>query len=621
MDYLAHLMPALAPSLAWALIDFAWQGVLVGCAAALLLALMRSARPQARYLVGCLALLACLVLPVAGVMQRLADAAAARPVTTTTLASFAIPAAAPLTEASIAQPRQAGPGWHAALQAHLPLVTTAWACGVAVLALRMLLGLAWVRSRSMEAAMRSEPALAAAARRLAAAFGIRREVRIGLAGGIDGPVTAGWWRPIVLVPAALAARMPPELLEALLAHELAHIRRHDYLVNLVQGAIEIVLFYHPAVWWLSARVRHEREQVADDLAASVLGEPRRLALALSELDLVRLDQPQLAPAAHGGHLMSRIKRLVRPTREPLNWKIAVPILGLAAACAGLYANAAQPPAPAPAAAAAPAPAKAVQPAPAAPAAKRHREERHPAFSGEGYAIVREADKGKHITVHGGGRADIEAARSAIKGDFIWFRHDGEPYVIEDPALVARAVQAWAPMDALGKEMEAHGAQMEKHGKVMEALGTKMAAAASKRAKPAREQELAFRQRIDALAARRAELAAQAAAAQRDIDAQEGRDRSEQRAKLEAMRAQEDAVEAQIAAASAGFEAEHLIDEEAMESVGREMEKAGEPMEALGAKMEALGERMKEQGKVSDKAMRALIGDALASGKARPAPRG
>jgi beta-lactamase regulating signal transducer with metallopeptidase domain len=78
--------------------------------------------------------------------------------------------------------------------------------------------------------------------------------------------------------------MPVDLLEALLAHELAHIKRHDYFVNLIQSAIEIVLFYHPSVWAISRRIRIEREQIADDLAVDMLGQPHKLAQALSQLD-------------------------------------------------------------------------------------------------------------------------------------------------------------------------------------------------------------------------------------------------------------------------------------------------------------------------------------------------
>ena len=96
-------------------------------------------------------------------------------------------------------------------------------------------------------------------------------------------MTAGWFKPVLLVPANLVTGMPPDLLEALLAHELAHVRRHDYLVNLLQFAAEILLFFHPTVWWLSRRIRIERERIADDMAAALIGQPRRLALALNAL--------------------------------------------------------------------------------------------------------------------------------------------------------------------------------------------------------------------------------------------------------------------------------------------------------------------------------------------------
>jgi D-alanyl-D-alanine endopeptidase (penicillin-binding protein 7) len=115
------------------------------------------------------------------------------------------------------------------------------------------------------------------------------------------------------------------------------VKRHDYLVNLVQNVVESLLFYHPAVWWISRRVRFEREQVADDFAARTLGEPRRLALALSELERMQFADARsgqrLAQAANGGDLVARIRRLLKPGTQALNWQAAIPVLGLALACA------------------------------------------------------------------------------------------------------------------------------------------------------------------------------------------------------------------------------------------------------------------------------------------------
>jgi D-alanyl-D-alanine endopeptidase (penicillin-binding protein 7) len=111
------------------------------------------------------------------------------------------------------------------------------------------------------------------------------------------------------------------------------VRRHDYLVNLVQNVIEALLFYHPAVWWIARRIRQERELIADDFAADRLGEPRRLARALSELERLQFSHHHLAQAATGGDLMARIRRLVRPDPQALDWRAAIPVLGLVLACA------------------------------------------------------------------------------------------------------------------------------------------------------------------------------------------------------------------------------------------------------------------------------------------------
>ncbi|HXA48397.1 MAG TPA: M56 family metallopeptidase [Burkholderiaceae bacterium] len=134
--------------------------------------------------------------------------------------------------------------------------------------------------------------------------------------------------------------MPPDLLEALLAHEVAHIKRFDYLINFIQSTVEILLFYHPVVWWISGRIRREREQIADDLAAGILGEPRRLALALRELEQFQFSTTHLAQAASGGNLMFRIQRLLRPNVQPISWKTGISAASVLLASAAFCANAA-----------------------------------------------------------------------------------------------------------------------------------------------------------------------------------------------------------------------------------------------------------------------------------------
>ncbi|MDB5755627.1 MAG: peptidase, partial [Massilia sp.] len=410
-------------------------------------------------------------------------------------------------------------------------------------------------------------------------------------------------------------------LEALLAHELAHIKRHDYLVNLVQSAIEIVLFYHPAVWWLSNRIRLEREQIADDLAASMLGEPRRLALALSELDRFQLAATHhLAHAAHGGNLMIRIKRLVRPESEPLNWKMALPILGLSAACAAFYAHAQTAPA------ALAAPAAAVPAMPATPAAHlQHpgdpRSGQHPHRSKDGYALVRPNGLGTAMNSNGADWDDIEAAKRKIPGDFLWFRQGGKAYVVRDPGVLAKAIEAFAPVDRLGGDMDVYGSEMDQHGKVMEALGRDMENAAGK---IDHTKERAFDRKMAALSRQQEQLGRQMEKLGRQMDGADGARRESLHREMDQLGAKMAELGLQMEQQSEGFQARYERMQQAqapMEAIGRKMEEAGKPMDALGKKMDVLGKQIEQESHAADKVVRGLIQDAMAKGLAQPAPAG
>lgn len=315
-------MSGFVQALGWTLLHFLWQGLLIGCATALARAALRNARPEARYAVGCGALLACLAWPTTGLYLRLAGGDA----TGALFANSLLPAAL-LAPDSLPD-----------LDLLLRAIVGVWALCAAVLALRMALGMLWIERSASQPAGRNVQWQARLSG-MALEAGITRAIRLRVVDGIASPLAAGIWRPVVLVPASLVTGMPPDLLAALLAHELAHIRRHDYLFNLLQNVIESLLFFHPAVWWISRGVRLEREHIADDFAARQLGEPRRLALALSELERLQFSTHHLAIAANGGDLMSRIKRLLRPAPQALNWKAAVPLLALAGACLGIYGQA------------------------------------------------------------------------------------------------------------------------------------------------------------------------------------------------------------------------------------------------------------------------------------------
>ncbi|MRW87252.1 TonB family protein [Pseudoduganella sp. FT26W] len=318
-------MSAFIFALGLTLMHFLWQGLLLGCATAVALTLLRNSRAEYRYLVACCALLACLGWPALELWQRLSGDAA--------------PASASFHGLQWAAAIASEESWFD-LHTSVRGIVSLWALCATVLALRMLAGMLWIdRVSRRQAKHPQQQRWEAELARLAQRFGIRREIGLRVVDTLASPVTAGWWRPVVLVPAALISGMPPDLLQALLAHEMAHIQRHDYLINLLQNVIETLLFYHPAVWWMSNRIRVERELIADDVAARQLGEPRRLALALSELERLRFSNHQLAQAANGGDLVMRIQHLLRPAPQSLNWKTAIAMLGVAAACVSVYAEA------------------------------------------------------------------------------------------------------------------------------------------------------------------------------------------------------------------------------------------------------------------------------------------
>jgi bla regulator protein blaR1 len=196
------------------------------------------------------------------------------------------------------------------LAAMLPTLVAAWGLGVALLSARVVGG--WTVAQRLARSGRPTAAtgLEEALGRLRAAMRISRPVRLLESARVEIPTVIGWLRPVILFPAATLAGLTPAQLEVVLAHELAHVRRLDYLVNLLQTAVETLLFYHPAVWWVSHRVRVEREHCCDDAAVAACGDALAYARALTDLEGLRVSGAGLAMAADGGSLLQRVGRLV-----------------------------------------------------------------------------------------------------------------------------------------------------------------------------------------------------------------------------------------------------------------------------------------------------------------------
>ena len=197
--------------------------------------------------------------------------------------------------------------WHGDLTTWIVLV---WFAGLVVLSMRLFAG--WlVASRMRLMLVRPVPAMwQRHLDGLSSRLRLSKSVRLLVSAMVRVPTVSGWLRPVVLIPVGMLTGFRPELVEALLAHELAHIRRHDYLINLLQGVAEAALFYHPAVWWISHHVREERERCCDDIAVGVCGDPLTYVRALTELESCRAEHLTPALAANGGSLSGRIARLL-----------------------------------------------------------------------------------------------------------------------------------------------------------------------------------------------------------------------------------------------------------------------------------------------------------------------
>jgi|CXWK01.1.fsa_nt_gi beta-lactamase regulating signal transducer with metallopeptidase domain/protein involved in polysaccharide export with SLBB domain len=309
-------------ALALALVHFIWQGALLGITGGLLIRLAKT--PSIRYAIGITTMVAMLAAPA--------------------LTFVAVTAGEPVmadtgTRSSVA-PAQGGigvadPGVTITNASEVPartfrLPTTwilgFWGLGVAVLSLRLIGGWAVARRMATQTLTPVGAELQHLAAQVASRLNVRRAVSVCVSASVAVPIMIGWLRPVIVLPAAVLAALPLAQLEALLAHEFAHIRRHDYLVNLLQSAVETICFYHPAVWWMSREVRRQREQCCDDIAVGVCD---RLTYVSALSALASMAPPRLALAATGGSLRDRVRRLVEPTSHSSakgGWMAMFPIL-------------------------------------------------------------------------------------------------------------------------------------------------------------------------------------------------------------------------------------------------------------------------------------------------------
>ena len=195
------------------------------------------------------------------------------------------------------------------VQPWLPEIVLFWFAGVLMAAFRPLLSWYTVHRLRTVGVSPVAGALHSVLERTAKRLGLNRAVEILQSTLVKTPVVVGYFRPAVLLPLCVVTGLPEAQLESILAHELAHIRRHDYLINSLQTLIETLFFYHPAVWWLSCQIRNERENCCDDVAMATVANRAEYGRALLAIEELRATSTGFSLAACGGSLLARIRRI------------------------------------------------------------------------------------------------------------------------------------------------------------------------------------------------------------------------------------------------------------------------------------------------------------------------
>jgi beta-lactamase regulating signal transducer with metallopeptidase domain len=306
--------------LGWCLLHFIWQGAVLALVLGALLSRLRS--PQARYASAVCALIAMLIVPFVTFAILKQSPESVRPFSIGGFAEIgnaleAMPLSATMAHEQLPIPFAS----HIAAVDWMSYAVLAWFAGVYMFSLRTLGG--WMLLMRLRR-QRAEPIagdLLKTCLELQRRLGVGRAVRYVCSKVAESPAVFGCLTPVVVLPLSALAGLSPWQVEAIIAHELAHIKRWDLLVNAFQIATETLLFYHPAVWWVNRVIRNEREHCCDDVAVEACGNPHEYARALAQLEESR-STSVWAMAANGGVLTSRIGRLLGVNRAARSMSVA-----------------------------------------------------------------------------------------------------------------------------------------------------------------------------------------------------------------------------------------------------------------------------------------------------------
>ena len=312
-------------ALGWTLIHFCWQAAAIALVYKLAdLAIPRN-RTQARYVLALVALLGMLSASIVTLAYQ--EAIHRQAAIATHSASAATPTVQIIPRPLAVMEMPSAPRQTVQFFASdvMPYLDAFWLVGVFCLTLRTIGGWWLIRKLRHSSLQKASHTLRIGLDRIRLQMGIPRFVDLRLSSRIAGPLTVGVIRPLILLPITALTSLSPEQLEVVLAHELAHIRRADYFWNILQTMIETLFFFHPAVWWISRRLREQRELCCDDIAVQTCQDPAVYAAALLRLEEERKMHLHLAMALDGNQsrvsLRGRILRILGdPEEQPRDFK-------------------------------------------------------------------------------------------------------------------------------------------------------------------------------------------------------------------------------------------------------------------------------------------------------------
>ncbi|MDB5240339.1 MAG: hypothetical protein JWP57_964 [Spirosoma sp.] len=333
MNLTDFLSGPVANALGWTLLHALWQGFALVLPTAVILHLLQNRSSDIRYRMGVLALLAQVLLSIATFAWSYEPAVTIVNIDNSPVMSVTLSMRwHALSQTLGHQPLP----WHQQakqfLQIHLSQFVFIYLIGVTLFGIRLAGGWVYLQRLSQTAAKPVDKRWASITNTLRSAMVIKAVVQVRESARIIVPMVVGTVKPVLLLPLGLATHLSIQEVEAVLAHELAHIKRHDYAVNLLQSLVEVLFFFHPALWWLSGRVREEREHCCDDLAVLVIGgDGRILAQALARVEEIRLTQSAPTPAlamafaSQRQHLLHRVHRMLGVPTRPFvsNSRLAV----------------------------------------------------------------------------------------------------------------------------------------------------------------------------------------------------------------------------------------------------------------------------------------------------------